>query len=454
MQAGEDEPTGRQLGRWSALAIVSGSMLGIGIFIAPPEVAQYVHSPVYFLLMWIVGGLAALCGALCVAELGAMMPRAGGEYPYLRLAYGPGVAFSAGWLQLLATFPGSLAAMAVGTAKFQLPVLLGDFVKAPVDLGVCTIDGPTLWAVGIVVLLTAINHAGVVLSGAVQLVLTMVPLATLLIVSLFVVGDVGTIEVGGGGPGLELWPMPTAAALAAAYLPVYFAYSGWNAALYIGGEIREPARTLPRAVIGGTMVVLLLYVVLNAGFLTVFGVHDLASVGEAGTAAAGRLFGRIGVVAVTVMILLAMLGSINGTTMTGSRIGYAMAQQGDFPAVGGRLHPRFGTPVVALWVQAALAIALIFSQGFDRLISYSSCAMLISGSLLVFSVVRLRRLMPGSPRPYRLGWYPWAPLLYIVSSLCVLVVRIVHQDVSVFMAVAWFAVALGVYHLLDRRRVR
>lgn len=453
MQAGEDEPKGRQLGRWSAMAIVSGSMLGIGIFIAPPEVAQHVHSPVYFLLMWIVGGLAALCGALCVAELGAMMPRAGGEYPYLRLAYGPGVAFSAGWLQLLATFPGSLAAMAVATAKYQMPVLLGPAVLAPVDLGVMTIEGPTLWAVGIVVLLTALNHVGVGLSGAVQLVLTMVPLGVLLVVSLFVVGDVGTVEVKSTSS-LELWPMPTAAALAAAYLPVYFAYSGWNAALYIGGEIHEPARTLPRAVIGGTMAVLVLYVVLNAGFLTVFGVHELASVGEAGTAAAGQLFGRVGVVAVTVMILLAMLGSINGTTMTGSRIGYAMAQQGDFPAAGGRLNPRFGTPVFALWAQAALAIGLIFSQKSETLISYASCAMLISGSLVVYSVVRLRKLQPELARPYRLGWYPWGPLFYIGSSLCVLVVRIAHHDVSVYMAAGWFAVALAAYHFLVRPRLR
>ena len=453
MQAGEDEPTGRQLGRWSAQAIVSGSMLGIGIFIAPPVVAQSVHSPVYFLLMWIFGGLAALCGALCVAELGAMMPRAGGEYPYLRLAYGPGVAFSAGWLQLLATFPGSLAAMAVGTSTYQLPVLLGEFVREPVDLWVCTVDGPTLWAVGIVILLTALNHIGVVLSGAVQLVLTMVPLATLLVVSLFVVGDVGTVEVGSPHD-LELWPMPAAAALAAAYLPVYFAYSGWNAALYIGGEIHEPARTLPKAVIGGTLAVLVLYVVLNAGFLTVFGVHALANVGEAGTAAAGALFGRVGVVVVTVMILLAMLGSINGSVMTGSRIGFAMAQQGHFPAVGGTLHPRFGTPVFALWAQAALTIGLIFSQGFARLMAYSSCAMLISGSLVVYSDVRLRKLQPDRPRPYRLGWYPWAPVLYIVSSMCVLLVLVVHQDASVYMAVGWFAVALVGHHLLVRPRLR
>jgi basic amino acid/polyamine antiporter, APA family len=453
MQAGEDEPTGRQLGRWSAQAIVSGAMLGIGIFLAPGEIARHVHSPVYFLLMWIAGGMAALCGALCVAELGAMMPRAGGEYPYLRLAYGPGVAFSTGWLQLLATFPGSLATMAVGTATFQLPVLLGGFVREPVDLWLFTIDGPTLWAIGIVVLLTALNHIGVALSGAVQLVLTMVPLAVLLIVSLFVVGDVGTVEVGPKHD-LGLWPVPTAAALAAAYLPVYFAYSGWNAALYIGGEIRDPARTLPRAVIGGTLAVLVLYVVLNAGFLTVFGMSELAGVGEAGTAAAGRLFGRIGVVVVTVMILLAMLGSINGSVMTGSRIGYAMAEQGHFPAVGGRLHERFGTPVFALWAQAALTIALILSHGFASLMSYSSCAMLISGSLLVYSVVRLRKLQPERPRPYRLGWYPWAPILYIVSSLCVLAVLVVHRDLSVFMAAGWFAVAMIGHHFLVRPRLR
>jgi basic amino acid/polyamine antiporter, APA family len=452
MQAGEDEPTGRQLGRWSAQAIVSGSMLGIGIFIAPPVVAQHVHSPVYFLLMWIAGGLAALCGALCVAELGAMMPRAGGEYPYLRLAYGPGVAFSTGWLQLLATFPGSLAAMAVGTATFQLPVLLGGFVLEPVDLWLFTIDGPTLWAVGIVLLLTALNHAGVVLSGAVQLVLTMVPLATLLAVSLFVVGDVGTVEVG-PQHALEVWPPPAASALAAAYLPVYFAYSGWNAALYIGGEIRDPARTLPRAVIGGTLAVLVLYVVLNAGFLTVFGVHGLAGVGEAGTAAAGALFGRVGVVVVTMMILLAMLGSINGSVMTGSRIGYAMAEQGHFPAVGGKLDERFGTPVFALWAQAGLTIALILAQGFSALMSYSSCAMLISGSLVVYATVRLRKLQPERPRPYRLGWYPWVPVIYIASSLCVLAVLVYEQDLSVFMAAGWFALALLGHHFLVRPRL-
>ena len=444
----------KKLGRWAAHSIVSGSMLGIGIFIFPPVVAQHIHSSGYFMLVWLLGGLAALCGALCVAEMGAMMPRAGGEYPYLRLAYGPGIAFSTGWLQLLATFPGSLATMAVGTATYQLPVLFGPTMAVPIDLGVMTIEAPTFWAIVLVVLLTALNHIGVVLSGRVQLVLTVVPLAVLLVVSLFVVGDVGTVEVAEAGLDLDLWPIPSAAALAAAYLPVYFAYSGWNAAIYIGGEIEDPGRNLPHAVIGGTLSVLVLYMVLSAGFLSVFTVADLAGVGEAGTAAAGRLFGQTGIFVMTTMILLAMLGSINGSVMTGSRVGYAMAEQGHFPRSGFRLHPRHGTPVVALWTQTGLAVGLITMQGFEALMRYTSCAMLISGSLTVYAVVRLRERLPELHRPYRVSFYPWVPWAYIGSCLFVLAVLVAQLDVSVFMAVGWFVLALLVHRLVVPVRLR
>ncbi len=444
----------RHLGRWAALALVAGSMLGIGIFIAPPVVAQHVQSPLWFLLLWAAGGLAALCGALCVAELGAMMPRAGGEYPYLRAAYGPGVAFATGWLQLLATFPGSLAAMAVGTATFQLPALLGPSFAAPVDLGFTTLAGPTFWAVMIVLGLTAINHVGIVLSGRVQLLLTSVPLLTLLLVSLFVVGDIGTVSVSAESVRLGLLPAPSPQDLAQAYLPIYFAYSGWNAAIYIGGEIEDPGRNLPRAVVGGTLTVLVLYLVLCAGFLSVFDVHALAGVGEAGTAAAGALFGRPGVVAVTAMIMLAMLGAINGGIMTGSRIAYAMAGHGHCPPAAARLHTRYGTPTVALWLQAALAIALIFSHTFDRLMDYASAAMLISGSLAVATIAVLRRTQPEAPRPYRLGFYPWAPVIYVGSSLFVLVALLAVGDPSVLLAVGWFALALVVHALVVAPRLR
>lgn len=444
----------RHLGRWAAQALVAGSMLGIGIFIAPPVVAAHVQSPLWFLMLWVGGGLAALCGALCVAELGAMMPRAGGEYPYLRAAYGPGIAFATGWLQLLATFPGSLAAMAVGTATFQMPVLLGPSFAAPIDLGVTTVAGPTFWAIVIVVALTGLNHLGIVLSGRVQLVLTAIPLAVLLAVSLFVVGDIGAVELSRESVEAGLTPTPTARNIAQAYLPIYFAYSGWNAAIYIGGEIAEPGKNLPRAVVGGTLTVVILYVVLCAGFLSVFDVRELAGVGEAGTAAAGALFGHAGVIAVTLLILLAMLGSINGGVMAGSRIAYAMADQGHCFAAAGRLHPRFGTPVWALWLQAGLAVVLILSRKFEQLMDYASAAMLISGSLAVATVVTLRRKDPRHPRPYRLGFYPWAPLVYIGSSVFVLGSLAVGGDLSVWMAAGWFALALAFHALVVAPRLR
>ena len=442
----------RHLGPWAATSLVAGTMLGIGIFIAPPVVASHVHSPVWILGLWLIGGLAALCGALCMAELGAMMPQAGGEYPYLRAAYGPGVAFATGWLQLLAIFPGSLAAMAVGTATFQLPALLGPDLAEPVRLGGLVLEGPTLWAIVIVVALTILNHIGIVLSGRVQLVLTVVPLGVLLVTSLYVLGDLGPAQLSAPTLREGLADVPGARALAQAYLPIYFAYSGWNAAIYIGGEIAEPGKNLPRAVVGGTVSVLVLYLVLCAGFLAVFGAGPLATVGEAGTAAAGRLFGAGGVLVVTLMILLAMLGSINGSVMTGCRVAYAMAEKGHAPAPAGRLHPRFGTPVVALWLQSALAIALIASRKFDQLMDYASAAMLISGSLGVAAVAVLRRKEPARPRPYRLRFYPWAPALYITSSLFVLTSLALAGDVSVWMALGWFVLSILVHALLIARR--
>lgn len=447
-----DNVEGKHLGRWSALALVAGTMLGIGIFIAPPVVAKYVQSPVWFLALWLGGGLAALCGALCMAELGAMLPRAGGEYLYLRRSYGPGVAFATGWLQLLAIFPGSLAAMAVGTATFQLPTLFGPGFAAPVELGPWTLEGPTFWAVLLVLLLTGLNHLGIVLSGRVQLLVTIVPLAILLLVSVYVIGDVGVAQVSTDALRAAWTQAPGAGEFAQAYLPIYFAYSGWNAAIYVGGEIAEPGKNVPRAVVGGTLVVLILYVVLCAGFLSVFDTRALAGVGEAGTAAAGQLFGPTGVLVVTLMIVLAMLGSINGSIMTGSRIAYAMAQEGHCPPLAGQLHRRFGTPVVALWAQAALAIALIASRKFDQLMDYASAAMLISGSLGVAAVIVLRRKQAELPRPYRLRFYPWAPAIYIASSLFVLGSLALGGDVSVWMALGWFALALLVHAAWRPRR--
>lgn len=443
-----DHEEARSLGPFAALSLVAGSMLGIGIFIAPPVVAAQLDHPGTFLLMWLCGGLSALFGALAVAELGAMMPRAGGDYSYLRLAYGPGIAFGVGWLQLLAIFPGSLATMAVGTAAFQLPVILGPWFHLPAQLG---LPLEITWAIAIIVGFTALNHVGVVLSGRFQVVLTMIPVVVLLTASLVVLATHG-IDGGAWNDGHGTMRTPGLGAAALAFLPVYFAYSGWNAAIFVGGEIKHPARNLPRALVGGTLGVTVLYFILCAGFLAVFPMADLARVGEAGTAAASTMFGTLGKVGVTTLIVLAMLGSINGTVLTGSRIAYAMARHGHCPDTAGRLHPRFRTPVVALWMQAAWSIVLVLSQSFEQLMNYTSAAMLITGTLTVMAVIVLRRKLPDTTRPYRTWGYPVTPVLYGFSSLVVLSVLASQLDPSVFLAAIWFVGALVVHHVFMRKR--
>ena len=454
------DPSGRRrpertLGPLGALALVVGSMLGIGIFISPPGVAAHVAGPGSFLAMWLLGGLTALFGALSLAELGAMSPRDGGDYPYLRDCWGPGIAFSAGWLQLLAIFPGSLASVAVATATYQFPVLFGPGVAEPIRVAGVAVPAPHVWAALLLVALTAVNHVGLRISGALQVVVTSIPLTVLLVTTLIVLaqheaGAVPPVRIESPNASLSL------SGLAAAYLPVYFAYSGWNAAIYVGGEIRQPGRNLPLSLVGGTAIVTVLYMVLCIGFLAVLTFGGLAGVGEAGTATAQAVFGPIGVTVVTGLIVLAMIGTINGSVLTGSRIAYAMAEQGDCAAAAARLHPRFATPVVGLWMQCGIALSLllldlaIFDDGLQALIAYTSSAMLITGTLTVLSVVLYRRREPDRPRPYRTWLYPLPPVAYALSSVVVLAVLAHEGNASVWLAVGWFAVAL-LFHRLFRR---
>jgi APA family basic amino acid/polyamine antiporter len=440
--------------------LVVGSMLGIGIFISPPEVAAHVSGAVPFMLVWALGGVVALFGALCLAELGAMLPRDGGDYAYLRESWGPGVAFAAGWLQLLAIFPGSLASVALATAKYQLPTLLGPGFAEPLSLGSVTIPAAHAWAALIIIGLTAINHVGVRISGAVQVLVTSIPLAVLLLATLVVLWQHDPSAVVTPTPTEhQHHPHPHVVALAAAYLPVYFAYSGWNAAIYVGGEIRNPARNLPRALLGGTAIVTVLYLILCVGFLDVFGLEGLADVGEAGTAAAQAIFGSVGVSVLTGLIVLAMLGSLNGSVLTGSRIAFAMGQQGDCVRAAGELDPRHATPVVALWMQCGLAILLLsldlvlLGRGLEMLIAYTSSAMLITGTLTVLAVPILRRRMPLLERPYRTWLYPLPPIVYVGSSLFVLLVLARQGHPSVWLASGWFTAAL-LFHRLFRAQER
>ncbi len=445
------EPDRRRLGVWQAGSLVAGAMLGVGIFVAPPEVAAHAGTPGVFMAVWAAGGLAALCGAVCVAELGAMLPRSGGHYVYIREAYGPSVAFAVGWLQLLAIFPGSLAALAAAVASFQLPVLFGSSFAAP--LSFLGLEMPATFVVGGLVILafTTLNHFGIVSSSRVEMVLVAVPILLLTMATVLVLGGllggpstVANAPARSGGADLS--------AIAAAYLPVYFAYAGWDAVLYVAGDVEAPAVALPRSLVGGTVVVTALYLLLCAGFLAVLPLDRLATVGEAGSAVAGQVSGQAGVLTIASLVLLATLGSLNGTMLAGSRIAQAMARNRDFFSFAARVDSRSGTPRCALWLQSAIALVLLASQRFDQLLAYTTSAMLITGTLSVAAVVVLRWEMPQLVRPYRASLYPLTPAVYAGGNLIVLFLLARRHDPSVLLAAGWFLAALAVDRLFRRTK--
>lgn len=443
------EDRGRpRLGVFGAGALVAGSILGVGIFIGPPEMAASLRSEAAFFSLWALGGLVALCGALSLAELGAAMPRSGGDYPYLAELYPRGLGFAAGWLEITAVFPGSLATISVALATYQLPPLLGPAYDVSFGVGGLRVPANVLWATALVLALSACNQLGLRVSGRLQIALTSLPIAALAGAgALILAGAIGVPEPAAAPRSAgEIAPF----ALAAAFLPVYFAFSGWYGALYVGAEVERPHRTLPAALVGGTLVVLALYLLLDAAFLRALGMDGLARSGEAGTATARAAFGEAGARAMALLIAVAVLGTLNGTMLSGSRIAQAMAARGDFPRFAARAHARTGTPSAALWIQTGLTLALVAVGEAQALLAYTTSAMLLSGVLMVLAVIVLRRRAPGLARPFRVPLYPLPPLLFVAANTSVLAILAARGDASVLAALAWFALAL-IAHRVWRR---
>jgi len=368
------------------------------------------------------------------------MPRSGGDYPYLAELYPRGFGFAAGWLEITAVFPGSLATIAVALATYQLPVLLGPAYDISFAALGHTVPANVIWAAALIGVLTACNQLGLRVSGRLQIAVTSLPIAMLAVGGALVL--CGALDAPPPDPALAAPAGPAVYALAAAFLPVYFAFSGWYGALYVGAEVARPARTLPLALVGGTLAVLLLYLLLDAVFLRTLGLGGLAGVGEAGSAAAERVLGDRGSFAMAALIGVAVLGTLNGTMLSGSRIAQAMAARGDFPRFAAGSSPRTGTPSAALWIQTAWTLALVAIGEAKTLLDYTVGAMLLSGILMVLAVVILRWRSPALARPFRVPLYPLPPIFFIAANTAVLVVLAVKGTMSVVVPFAWFALAL------------
>ena len=428
----------RQIGLATAAALVVGEVVGVGIFLTPAQMTKAVGSPFWVLAVWLVAGLMALCGALCFGELAARRPEAGGGYVYLRDAYGEPLAFLYGWMGLLVIDPGLTATLAVGAAAY-VGYALG--LSNPVT---------TALAVSLIVVTAAVNVRGVRLGGWLVRCLTVLKLAVLLFIVLWVFG----LRLGDWGHfkpfvAQREGSLPLASALAVAFVSAFFSFGGWWDLSKLGGEVRDPARTLPRAYTYGLAVVAAVYVLTSAAFVYLVPAERITS-GEAFAAQAGEaLFGRTGAFVFTFVVVVAVVGSLASFTMAAPRVYFAMARDRVFLPSVARLHPRFDTPARAIIIQAALAALLVLLGNFNDIIAYFFFAAVLFIALAVGGLFVLR--LEGGRAAFMTPLYPLTPVAYLLLSA--LLLFLLASDKPKFALGGLGVVALGLpfYYLLFRR---
>jgi APA family basic amino acid/polyamine antiporter len=426
----------RRLGLVDAASLVVGVVVGAGIFLTPGVVAGHVTSSAGIAGVWLATGLFTLSGALAFAELGALLPASGGQYAFLREAYGPLVAFLCGWAFLVVIWSGTLAALAVAFASH---------LSQLVPLGP---KGEAVATAGTIAVLTAVNYRGLRPGAWVQNLLTAGKLALLamLIGAAYWRGP----EVSAGSSAGWSWR-----GLMLAVAACSWTYDGWQALSFVAGEIRQPAKNLPRALLGGLALVTLLYVAANAAFAPLLRAAPRSGSDSGILATATPLFGPAGQSWVAAAILLSIAGALNGGILTCSRIYFAQARDGLFFARFAQIHPRFGTPAFSLIFQGVWASVLALSGTFETLLTYTMFGNWIFTALAVAAVVVLRRKRPEQERPYRTWGYPVTPLLYCTLSAVLVAGSIAAQPLPSLAGAGLMLTGIPGYYLwltIARRR--
>lgn len=395
----------------AALAVVVGTMIGTGVYGSLGYQVAAVPSAFPVLLLWVLGGVLAAFGAVNYAELTAALPRSGGEYHLLGRVFHPAVGFLSGWTSITAGFPAPIAVNAFFFANYAASA------TGWVWFGSAEMTFYLL-ASGIIVGMTALNLISVQASGHSQTVLSLlkVLLVAGLAVSGFLVEDPAAVS---------FWPQPGDGALMAqptfpvSLIFVLYAYSGWNAACYIAGEVDQPARNLPRALIGGTALVTLLYVALNAAFLHSTPIPALSGEADVGFVAAQHIFGETGARLVAGLIAAGLVSSIGGLLWAGPRVAQVMGQDHDLLAPLALTTAR-GVPWVAVLFQGGFALVLLFVANVQQILTATEFSLQLVLALTVWGVIHLRLKEPALPRPYRAWGYPWTTLLFLAAMIYVL----------------------------------
>lgn len=442
----------RRLGPLDAAAIVVSNVIGGGIFFVPVLVAGLVPSGPGILSVWLLGGLLAFAGAMAYAELAALRPKAGGEYVYLREAFGPLAGFLSGWTSFVAGFSGAIAASSVALAEY-----IGRFAPSAADpTPIATIPLPlvpivvsprALVALAAIVLITLVHQRGLGPGRVVQNVLAGAKVSGILV---FLALGLGAGD--GRAANLAEAGSLTASGLALALIPVMFTYSGWNAAAYVAEEVRSPGRNVPLALGLGTLAVVLIYMGLNALYLYAMPIGTLASVqGTLVDTVAERLFGFTVGSVVALFTIVSIAASVSAMVLAGPRVYFAMARDGLFPAPAGRIHPRFRAPVSAIVAQAVWSGVLVLSGSLSQLVSYTGFALVLFSGCAVAAVFVLRRREPDAERPFRAWGYPVAPAVFVLACALMVGNEIWRNPQPSLAGVAIIGLGVPVYLWMRRR---
>ena len=435
-----------------ASAIVVGTIIGTGIFLVPTEMMQAVGTAKLVYLAWIVGGVLSFLGALTYAELGAMKPEAGGEYVYLRDGYGPVMGFVYAWSTFLIAKPGSIATIAAGMAR-----ILGAFpafsaLPQPIIHFPIEITGAQLLAIALIIFISFINYIGVKRAGEFQLFFTLLKVGLVLVVIVVAFAYHG----GSAANYASIFPGAKGGMVGfmIALLAALWAYDGWNNLNMVAGEIRNPGRSVPIALIAGVGLVGALYMLLNAAVQYVM---PAAEVAATGSPAADAMRIALGVSAASIFTLVMgfqMLATLNGATLTGARVPFAAAHDGYLLPVLAKVHPKYHTPSASIIFQAILAIVLVAAVGkFQALFSITLFAEWLFYMLTTSTVFMFRRREPDRPRPYRVWGYPVVPAVFVLCSAVLLIYTFATNVKNSAWGSLVILAGVPVYYLFRSRRI-
>ncbi len=426
----------RRLGLLDATLIVIGIVIGSGIFLLPNLIARSLPSARAIIVVWVVAGVLSLFGALAYAELGAMIPATGGQYVYIREAYGSGCAFLCGWVFVLAALPGGIAFLSVGFS-----IYLSHFF--PIAPGMRTAVSLALLAI-----LSAVNYLGVKGSVWVQRIFTTSKIIGLLVVigaALFF-SPVTRPESGGSEP-------ISYAGIGIAMTACLMAYNGWSYISFVAGEVKDPERNLPRSLALAMGAVMVLYISANLAYMKVMSVAQIAASERVGADVALRTMGPAGATLLSAIVLFSIIGAVNGCILTAARVPFAQARDGLFFRPFGNIHPRFQTPAFAIVAQAVWSGVLIVSGSYETLSTYTILSAWLFYTLCAAAVWVLRRKMPEAAHPYKMWGYPTTLYLFVLVSVWFMVDATIHQPVPSLMALLISAAGIPFYFLWRKKSV-